>query len=78
MPILKLRGGTALSAFRLQKLNSRLQAIKPSLSIASAEYWHFVESRQDLSGAELQTLHTLLDDGMGAAAPASRAGDRHP
>jgi hypothetical protein len=44
MPILKLRGGVALSAFRRAKLESVLRAFHPSLSVAAATFWHFVES----------------------------------
>src|ERR1700743_2703840 len=64
MPILKLRGGSALSAFRLKKLISRIQSIHPSLSIAGAEYWHFVESESALSEADRGRLQQLLDDGL--------------
>ncbi len=40
MVVLKLRGGQALSAFRLDKVNARLR----DLAVTSATFWHFVES----------------------------------
>jgi len=69
MPILKLHGGPALSAFRLEKLNSRLAAVHPSLGLATAQFLHFAETRQAISHDELRRLTELLDDGTGMAAP---------
>jgi len=60
MPILKLRGGQALSAFRLDKLNARVRALAPGLAVASTRFWHFVETDGDLSAAERATLDRLL------------------
>jgi phosphoribosylformylglycinamidine synthase len=67
MPILKLRGGAALSAFRLDKLNVIVRSIRPELAVASARYWHFVEIERDPSAEERETLERLLD--YGDAAP---------
>jgi len=47
--ILKLRGSRAVSAFRLDKLNSRLAAIHGSVQATAAEYWHFVETARTLN-----------------------------
>src|SRR4051812_11989955 len=71
MPIIKLRGGPALSAFRLEKLNSQLAAVDSTLSVARAEYWYFAELERPLSSEEQQRLSALLDDG---AAPAATGG----
>ncbi len=58
--ILKLRGGPALSAFRLEKLHSRLAEIAPGARIAGAEYWHFVETAHVLAASERAVLERLL------------------
>ena len=61
--ILKLRGGPALSAFRLEKLHARLAGIAPGARIAGAEFWHFVESAHALATGERAVLEQLLDYG---------------
>ena len=43
MTVLKIAGGSALSAFRLDKLNARLAAVDPEARVRSARFWHFVE-----------------------------------
>jgi phosphoribosylformylglycinamidine synthase len=43
MTVLKLGGGAALSAFRLDKLNARVRAVQPGVEVRSARFWHFVE-----------------------------------
>src|ERR1700679_3370457 len=68
MPILKLRGSSALSDFRFRKLNTRLQALDSSLAVTAADYWHFVESAAALGDAERGVLQRLLDDGLAAPA----------
>jgi phosphoribosylformylglycinamidine synthase len=42
MTLLYFRGKPALSAFRTERLLSRLQVIVPRISAVTAEYWHFV------------------------------------
>ncbi len=72
MPItLKLRGASALSAFRLDKLNSRLAALHRSLRILAAEYWHFAELEREPAQNEASVLERLLEYGEPAAPPAS-------
>src|SRR5258708_21085917 len=61
--ILKLRGARAVSAFRLDKLNSRLAAVRASARIAAAEYWHFVETERALEPRESEVLERLLQYG---------------
>src|SRR5712691_3228507 len=58
--ILKLRGSRAVSAFRLDKLNSRLATIRQSVRAVAAEYWHFVETERALDARETQVLERLL------------------
>jgi len=60
--ILFLRGASAFSAFRLQGLQQRVQALVPSARIVSADYWHFVKLNKDLSEAERQQLAALLEE----------------
>ena len=67
---LKLRGGQALSGFRLAKLNSRIENIDSRARVAAAEYWHFAESGEMLAPAPMRVLQRLLDSGEAAPAAA--------
>lgn len=61
--MLRLRGGQALSDFRIQKLLSALQALVPSVSGIDSEYQHLVKLRdeaQTLDSAEQDKLASLL------------------
>jgi len=60
MAVLHVRGGLALSAFRLDKLNVRLHAVVGHLTVASARFWHFVEAARELDTGERATLERLL------------------
>ncbi len=61
--ILKLRGGAALSQFRLEKLlAAAAEAGLPDLSL-KAEFWHFAESETPLSTEQQGTLGKLLSYG---------------
>src|ERR1700704_165138 len=70
--ILKLRGSCAVSAFRLDKLNSRLATSHGSVRIAAAEYWHFVEAERTLDPRETAVLERLLQYGEPAPAGGGR------
>jgi phosphoribosylformylglycinamidine synthase len=70
--ILKLRGSRAVSAFRLDKLNSRPATSHGSVRIAAAEYWHFVEVERPLDGRETDVLERLLQYGEPAPAGEGR------
>ena len=72
--ILKLRGGPALSAFRLEKLHARLAEILPGARISASEYVHFVETAHALSARERAVLDQLLVYGE-AVLPAAPAGE---
>jgi phosphoribosylformylglycinamidine synthase len=61
--MLKLRGGNALSIFRLDKLNQALQTGVPGISHIHAEYWHFAETSRELAAAELSVLEKILTYG---------------
>jgi phosphoribosylformylglycinamidine synthase len=71
MPILTLRGADALSAFRLEKLNTALAAISPQLRSVGAELWHFVETDRALAPSEQAVLERILAYGE---APPPRTG----
>ncbi|MBI2311389.1 MAG: phosphoribosylformylglycinamidine synthase [Betaproteobacteria bacterium] len=58
--MLRLRGSTALSRFRLDKLRRRLHAVLPDLVHVYAEFWHFAALKRELSPQELGVLERLL------------------
>ncbi len=60
MAILKLPGGTALSDFRLDKLNAVLDAAGSGLRVRATQLWHFVEVTHPPTVDEQQTLDRLL------------------
>ncbi len=61
--ILRLRGRSALSAFRLRKLTASSLAVVPSVSGIHAEFWHFVQVRRPLSREETARLERILTYG---------------
>ena len=60
--ILNLRGGAALSSFRIEKIRS--EARKAGVEIASLGtcYWHFAEIDEPLTTSEQAILGAALDD----------------
>ena len=72
MAVLKIAGGSALSAFRLNKLNARIRAAQPAARVLSARFWHFVEVERPLDAGEAGTLERLLTYGAPAAAAEGR------
>src|SRR4051812_10909645 len=58
--ILKLRGASALSDFRLAKLLPQLKAVHPGVQGAVAEFRHFVETSGALNTHESALLDKLL------------------
>ncbi|HYU67693.1 MAG TPA: phosphoribosylformylglycinamidine synthase [Burkholderiales bacterium] len=70
--ILRLRGSRAVSAFRLDKLNSRLAAIGSPARATAAEHWHFVETARALDAGETGVLEQLLHYGEPAPAGGGR------
>ncbi len=59
--MLQLRGGSALSAFRLNKLLTILQADAPAVQNLHAEFIHFASLDRGLGDDELNILQQLLD-----------------
>jgi phosphoribosylformylglycinamidine synthase len=68
--ILRLRGRSALSAFRLRKLVTSCTTAIPGVSRIHAEFWHFVQVERGLSPDEAKCLEHILSYG-----PAGAAGD---
>ncbi|MDH5480924.1 MAG: phosphoribosylformylglycinamidine synthase, partial [Nitrosomonas sp.] len=59
--MLRLRGGRALSPFRLEKLIKEINLQHSQVSHIYAEYWHFCALKQPLQDAEQAVLERLLD-----------------
>jgi phosphoribosylformylglycinamidine synthase len=60
---LNLRGSSALSPFRLEKLYASLKTSVPTITHVYAEFMHAVFSRQALSATEIDTLTQILTYG---------------
>jgi len=73
--MLSIKGASALSHFRKQKVLNALQAANPACTDVAARYIHFVELSESLDDAELDTLNKLLEYGpaveLGALADAN-------
>jgi phosphoribosylformylglycinamidine synthase len=73
--MLTLRGASALSAFRLDKLVQKFQAIHPDISLLHTEYLHFAELNAELTDQEHAVLSSLLTYGPAAADTKELPGD---
>jgi phosphoribosylformylglycinamidine synthase len=69
MHVLKIQGGSALSAFRLDKLNALVRGLGNGLAVVSATHWHFVEVSREPDTRERGILDRLLTYGPPAAPP---------
>jgi phosphoribosylformylglycinamidine synthase len=69
--ILSLRGRSALSGFRLAKLDAALKAAGIQPAAITAEYLHFASVTRTLNAAEHATLARILTYGPAAAAAAA-------
>ncbi|GAB4345048.1 MAG: phosphoribosylformylglycinamidine synthase [Gammaproteobacteria bacterium] len=65
--MLRLRGSTALSPFRVEKLLNRLRSRIPDVTHVSAEYVHFADLEQRLDRDELAVLDRILTYGPRSA-----------
>jgi phosphoribosylformylglycinamidine synthase len=61
--MLEISGAPALSAFRITKLLSRLQALEPAVSALETRFVHFVDLKRALTAAEREVLERLLTYG---------------
>ena len=71
--VLKLRGGAALSTFRLEKIEAALAAQGHAARLY-AEFWHFAEASAPLAPSESETLARILSYGE-PAVPARAVGN---
>ena len=69
--MLRFRGGSALSPFRLEKLIGALKTSAPQVSHIYAEYWHFCSETRDLRQDETIILKKLLTYGAAQQTKAS-------
>ncbi|MFO8025043.1 phosphoribosylformylglycinamidine synthase, partial [Thiohalophilus sp.] len=58
--MLQLRGGSALSSFRLEKYLAALRAEVPEVAELQAVFLHFIESEPQLDAEQQQRLESLL------------------
>tara|TARA_Y100001936_G_scaffold252983_1_gene315173 strand:+ start:408 stop:4415 length:4008 start_codon:yes stop_codon:yes gene_type:complete len=61
--MLRFRGGSALSSFRLKKLLDEIKILVPQVSHIFAEYWHFCEEARSLGENDTIILEKLLTYG---------------
>ena len=62
-----LEGGNALSAFRIQQLLPKLQALCPDITDFQGQFFHLVASETAMSSAQTDVLKQLLTYGDPAA-----------
>jgi phosphoribosylformylglycinamidine synthase len=67
--ILTLRGGSALSEFRLAKIRDEARKAGISLGHIATRFWHFVEASETLSDAETGVLNRVLGAGGPSSGP---------
>ena len=60
--ILCLKGDTAFSAFRLQRLQARLTAAVSDIESVAADFWHVTALRRALNADERSKLAQLLEE----------------
>src|SRR5271168_1821184 len=70
-----IAGAPALSAFRIAKLLSRLQAIEPTVAALETRFVHFVDLKRALTAAEREVLERLLTYGPRLSASAVAGGE---
>jgi phosphoribosylformylglycinamidine synthase len=61
--MLRLRGSTALSPFRLDKILAALKVAAPRITHLSSEFWHFAWVEGELAAAQQDTLKQILTYG---------------
>ena len=61
--MISLRGSAALSPFRIEKIQSKLDATCPNIGHVYAEFWHFVWVDGTLSADQQSTLNQILTYG---------------
>ena len=74
-PILSLRGASALSPFRRDKLLAEMRACVPAIANITALYWHFAALEGELNAREQTVLVRLLTYGPKANTQAKPDGE---
>jgi phosphoribosylformylglycinamidine synthase len=59
--ILNLRGGAALSSFRVEKILDAARSAGVAITRVATQYWHFVELAEGLDASEERVLDAVLD-----------------
>jgi phosphoribosylformylglycinamidine synthase len=73
--MLQIPGAPALSAFRIAKLLSRLQALDSRVAALESRFEHFIDLERALAPAEREVLERLLTYGPRIEAAAERGGE---
>jgi phosphoribosylformylglycinamidine synthase len=73
--MLQIPGAPALSAFRIAKLLSRLQALDPRITALDSRFDHFVDLERALAPAERDVLERLLTYGPRIESGAEQGGE---
>ena len=73
--MLRFRGGSALSPFRLERLADAIKIFAPQVSHISAEYWHFCSEARSLREKETIILEKLLTYGTAAQKDTTSSGE---
>ena len=73
--MLQIPGTPALSAFRIAKLLSRLQALEPGVAVLESRFVHFADLERPLAAAEREVLEGLLTYGPRVESSAGRGGE---
>ena len=71
--MLTMRGASALSSFRIEKLINEIKKSGINLDTLAAEYVHFIDTTSDLDANEVSTLEALLTYGPKEEADSSLA-----
>ncbi len=70
--VLSLRGASALSPFRIEKLLQKARSVGLPECHINSEFWYFVASPEALDGATIQQLQALLEAQNVEHTPASK------
>ena len=73
--MLQIPGAPALSAFRIAKLSSRLQALDPRVTSLESRFVHFADLERPLAPAEREVLERLLTYGPRIESSAEHGGE---
>ena len=61
--MISLRGSAAVSPFRIEKIQSKLDEVCPNIGHVYAEFWHFAWVEGELTAEQKNTLNQILTYG---------------